>query len=161
MKLPALLLSKIVVPESFRGPSFRRGILLAEDLGSLPRYPQKRSHKKQKTGAERRAQSLMRSDSARCSTFLSRANKAPHYRICTLEYFRPDCESPARPGSFGKCRTICNHTITSVDVKRRTTLFFGAFHTPVEAVKITVNAVYSASTVHSLRLRQRIRPSRT
>ncbi len=32
MKLPALLLSKIVVPESFRGSSFRSSILLAEDL---------------------------------------------------------------------------------------------------------------------------------
>jgi hypothetical protein len=115
----------------------------------------------------------MRSDSARCSTFLSRANKAPHYRICTLEYFRPDCESPARPGSFGKCRTICNHTITSIDVKRRTTLFFGAFHTPVEAVKIPIKphfgarfvdfparrrcAAYSTSTNYSLRLYRRVR----
>lgn len=87
------------------------------------RLPAKKSSKNKKPGAERRAQSLVRSDSARCSTFLSRANKAPHYRICTLEYFRPDCESPARLGSFGKCRTICNHTITSVDVKHGSTLF--------------------------------------
>lgn len=42
MKLPALLLSKIVVPESFRGLSFRWGILLAEDLSSLLRLPTKK-----------------------------------------------------------------------------------------------------------------------
>jgi len=52
-----------------------------------------------------------------------------------LDYFRPDCESPARFDTFGKPRTICNHTITSVDVKRYAKDFLGAFHTPVEAVK--------------------------
>ena len=45
MKLPALLLSKIVVPESFRGLSFRWGILLAEDLSSLLRLPTKKTRK--------------------------------------------------------------------------------------------------------------------
>jgi hypothetical protein len=35
MKLPALLLSKIVVPESFRGSGFRWSVLLPEDLGPL------------------------------------------------------------------------------------------------------------------------------
>jgi hypothetical protein len=43
MKLPALLLSKIVVPESFRGLSFRWGVLLGEDLSSLLRLPAKKT----------------------------------------------------------------------------------------------------------------------
>jgi len=52
-----------------------------------------------------------------------------------LEYFRPDCESPARSHTFRKCRTICNLTIRLKYVKWGQTLFFGAFHTPVDAVQ--------------------------
>ena len=52
-----------------------------------------------------------------------------------MEYFRPDCESPARPHTFRECRTICNLTIRRKYVKWGQTLFFAAFHIPVDAVQ--------------------------
>jgi len=52
-----------------------------------------------------------------------------------MEYFRPDCESPARFDTLGKSRTICNHTTTKKYVKRCRKDFWGAFHKAVEAVK--------------------------
>ena len=68
-----------------------------------------------------------------------------------MDYFRPDCESPARFDTFGKSRTICNHTITSVDVKRHAKVFLGPFHTPVEAVKNRANAQIFAGSGGALR----------
>jgi len=38
VNLPALLLSKIVDPDSLRGPSSRWGVLLPEDLDSFKHY---------------------------------------------------------------------------------------------------------------------------
>jgi len=45
VNLPALLLSKIVDPDSLRGPSSRWGVLLPEDLDSFKRITAKRAHK--------------------------------------------------------------------------------------------------------------------
>ena len=51
-----------------------------------------------------------------------------------MDYFRPDCESPARPDTFREHRAICNLTKHRGYVKSPGRLFFLAFHTPVEAV---------------------------
>jgi hypothetical protein len=63
--------------------------------------------------------------------------------VCSLEYFRPDCESPAQPDTFRKCRTICNLTTARKYVKSLTKLFSLAFHTPVEAVNNAMKAPVS------------------
>ena len=94
------------------------------------KYHQKQSIKYKTRRRAPGITTLHQSGFTRCSTILSRANKAPHSRICSLEYIRPDCESPARPDTFRKCRTICNLTTGQKYVKSRQKLFWGAFHTP-------------------------------
>jgi hypothetical protein len=56
-----------------------------------------------------------------------------------LDYFRPDCESPARYDTLGERRTIRNLTITTRYVKSFTKGFWRASHTPVEAVNKSRN----------------------
>ena len=51
-----------------------------------------------------------------------------------MEYFRPDCESPARPGTLGECRTICNPTIRRKNVNTPMKINWGVSHNPVDAV---------------------------
>jgi hypothetical protein len=113
--VPTFLLSKSVFPESFRGldfeaPSFWEGWTIFATAKNGP--------KNKKPGVERRAQPpvswWLR---AKLDKMLPCARKAPHYRICTWEYFRPDCESPARPAAFWKPRTISNTTTAFLNVK--------------------------------------------
>jgi hypothetical protein len=49
-----------------------------------------------------------------------------------LDYFRPDCESPAQSDTFRKRRTICNLTPTLRYVKCLAKFFRGTFHNPVQ-----------------------------
>jgi hypothetical protein len=103
---------------------------------SLPGLPPPKSPHKIRNPASSAGHSrLVLAASREAQHELPCANKAPHYRICSLEYFRPDCESPARSHTFRECRTICNLTIRLKYVKWGQTLFFGAFHTPVDAVQ--------------------------
>ena len=100
MNLPAFLLSKSLVPDSLGGLDLRRSILLAEDRAIFSNDC--RPKRPIKPGVERRAQPpCVLAASREAQLVLTRANKAPHYRICSLDYFRPDCESPARPDTLG------------------------------------------------------------
>lgn len=120
------------IPDPIRGPdlvgtpSFRRALYGL----SLATYRQKRPHKIRNPASSAGHSRLVLAASREAQHELPCANKAPHYRICSLEYFRPDCESPARPDTFRKCRTICNLTIRRKYVKWVKTLFLGASHTP-------------------------------
>ncbi len=133
------------IPDPIRGPdlvgtpSFRRALYGL----SLATYCQKSSHKIRNPASSAGHSRLVLAASREAQHELPCANKAPHYRICSLEYFRPDCESPARSHTFRKCRTICNLTIRRKYVKWVKTLFFGAFHTPVDTVQ---NAKSPATT---------------
>ena len=124
------------IPDPIRGPdlvgtpSFRRA-LYGLSLATPPKSPHKIRNPASSAGHSR----LVLAASREAQHELPCANKAPHYRICSLEYFRPDCESPARSHTFRKCRTICNLTIRRKYVKWVKTLFFGAFHTPVDTVQ--------------------------
>jgi hypothetical protein len=129
MNLPALLLSKNFIPDSLRASGLTGG----PSVGG-PEPFSVISHKKEpiKYETRRRAPGTIThmSDSARCSTFLACANKAPHYRICTLDYFRPDCESPARFDTLDKPRTIWYLTIITGYVKALQLTFSCAFPHP-------------------------------
>ena len=133
MKLPAFLLSKIVSPDPIRGPDFRRGVLLSEDLGcswltTAKKLPVKYKTRRQAPGTATFDQWLY----AMLNMFLTCANKAPHYRICSLDYFRPDCESLPLHGPvlLRKPRTICNLTIATKYVKSFTKLFCSPYPHP-------------------------------
>lgn len=135
MNLPAFLLSKNLVPDSLGGFDLRRGVLLAEDRAIFSNDCRQKRPLKYKT--RRRAPGIAAmclAASREAQLVLSRANKAPHYRICSLDYFRPDCESPARPGTFRMHRAICYLTKQREYVKPFTRHFSLTFHTPVEAV---------------------------
>jgi len=102
VNLPAFLLSKSLVPDSLGGLDLRRSILLAEDRAIFSNDCRQKRPIKYKTRVERRAQPpCVLAASREAQLVLTRANKAPHYRICSLDYFRPDCESPARPDTLG------------------------------------------------------------
>jgi hypothetical protein len=60
-----------------------------------------------------------------------------------LDYFRPDCESPARPDTFRERRAICNLTKHTNYVKALKKTFFLTIHTPVEAVQNLVSPAKS------------------
>jgi hypothetical protein len=135
VNLPAFLLSKNLVPDSLGGLDLRRGALLAEDRAIFSNNCRQKRPIKYKT--RRRAPGIAAmclAASREAQLVLSRANKAPHYRICSLDYFRPDCESPARPGTFRMHRAICYLTKRQKYVKAFAKHFSLAFHTPVEAV---------------------------
>jgi len=127
-------------PTLAEAPSFRRA-------GDPLRLPQK-DPIKYETRRRAPGTTTVPGGSARCSTFLPCANKAPHYRICSLDHFRPDCESPARFDTFRKGRTICNLTPTIGYVKQPAEDFSPTFHT---LWKLRKNAFSWASRRRSMR----------
>ena len=144
MKLPALLLSKIVVPESFRGPSFRWSVLLAEDLSAFQRTPAKSAHK-----IRNPAPSAGHNHSLRVIPRDARLFYPVLIRRLTIGSVPWITSDPTvnplhGPTLLRKSRTICNLTTTPKYVKSCTKLFSKPFHTPVEAVKNAKNALWLA-----------------
>jgi hypothetical protein len=159
VNLPAFLLSKNLVPDSLGGFDLRRSILLAEDRAIFSNNCRQKRPIKYKT--RRRAPGLaaiVLAASREAQLVLSRANKAPHYRICSLEYFRPDCEFPALhdPTLFREHRAICNLTKALKYVKSPPNLFFLPFHTPVEPVG-NHGGVQGGGSVHQRKLFECVR----
>jgi hypothetical protein len=144
MKLPALLLSKIVVPDPIRGPSFRWSVLLAEDRSAFEPTTAKSAPKIQNPAPSAGHNPVCSGIPRDARLFYPVLIRRLTIGVCSLEYFRPDCESPAQPDTFRECRTICNLTTPSHYVKSSTELFSSAFHTPVEAVKIPRKPLISA-----------------